>query len=105
MSSLVSFLTILSLPVLLASAGMLYWINGWVYFVFTLGYLVVYTLLLIRINPGLLNERGKFLKEGTKPFDKVFAALYLPLTYLILIISGLDAVRYGWSALPLWVGP
>ncbi len=97
------FFTTLSLPVLLASADTLYWINGWVYLGFTVGYLVAYTLLLVRINPKLLNERGKFLKEGTKPFDKVFAVVYLPLSYAILIISGLDAVRYGWSALPVWI--
>lgn len=57
----------------------------------------------MRINPRLLNERGKFVKEGTKPFDKVFGVLYLPLTYLILIIAGLDAVRYEWSIMPLWI--
>ncbi len=88
---------------LLASAGTIYWINGWVYFGFTVGYLTAYTLFLMRINPSLLNERGKFLKEGTKSFDKVYAVLYLPLTYSILIISGLDAVRYEWTTVPLWM--
>jgi len=96
-------LTILSLPLLFASAGTIYWINGWVYFGFILAYQVIFTLLLMRLNPRLLNERGKFVKEGTKPFDKVFAVLYLPLTYLILIIAGLDAVRYEWSIMPLWI--
>jgi protein-S-isoprenylcysteine O-methyltransferase Ste14 len=97
------FLNSLALPVLLASAGTIYWINGWVYFGFTFGYLIAYTLLLMRINPSLLNERGKFIKEGTKPFDKVYVVLHVPLTYLILIISGLDAVRYQWSSVPLWI--
>jgi protein-S-isoprenylcysteine O-methyltransferase Ste14 len=89
--------------VLLAAAGTIYWINGWVYFGFILSYLVVYTLLLLRINPGLLNERGKFLKEDTKSYDKVYAVLYIPLTYLTLIVSGFDAVRFEWSSMPVWV--
>jgi protein-S-isoprenylcysteine O-methyltransferase Ste14 len=97
------FFIILSLAVLLASAGTINWINGWVYFGFILVYEIVYTLLLMRINPELLNERGKFVKKGTKVFDKVFAVLYLLLSYMILIISGFDAVRYQWSTMPLWL--
>lgn len=97
------FFIILSLPVLFVSAGTIYWINGWVYFGFILAYEIIYTLILMKINPGLLNERGKFVKEGTKSFDKVYVVLYLPLSYLILIISGLDAVRYGWSIMPSWI--
>lgn len=88
---------------LLASAGTLYWINRWVHFGIIFSYLVVYTLLLVRTNPRLLNKRGRFLKEGTKPFDKVYAVFYVPLTYLILTISELDAVRYEWSSMPLWI--
>ena len=93
----------LCLPLLFASAGTIDWINGWIYFGFILGYEVVYTFLLMRINPVLLNERGKFVKEGTKTFDKIYVALYLPLSYVMVIISGLDAVRYGWSTMPLWL--
>lgn len=94
---------ILSLPVLFVSAGTICWINGWVYFVLVLAYEIIYILLLMKINPKLLNERGKFIKKGTKPFDRVYAILYLPISYLILIVSGLDAVRYGWSIMPSWI--
>lgn len=69
------------------------------YFGLILAYEIVYVLTLMRINPELLNERGKFVKEGTKSFDKIYAAIYLPLSYLILVISGLDAVRYEWSSM------
>jgi len=97
------FFIILSLPVLFISAGTLNWMNGWVYFGLIFAYELIYILLLMKINPGLLNERGKFVKEGTKSFDKVYAVLYLPLSYMVLIISGLDAVRYGWSTMHLWM--
>jgi len=97
------FFILLSLPLLLISAGKINWINGWLYFGLILVYEIVYVFLLMRINPELLNERGKFVKEGTKPFDKIYAAFYLPLSYFILIISGLDAVRYEWSTMPLGI--
>ena len=97
------FLLVISLPLLLISAGTINWINGWVYFGLTLGYEIIYTLILLKINPGLLNERGKIIREETKTFDKFYAALYLPLSYLILVISGLDAVRFQWSTMPLWI--
>ncbi|HEX3014435.1 MAG TPA: isoprenylcysteine carboxylmethyltransferase family protein [Methanobacterium sp.] len=97
------FLIIFSLPVMLISANEINWINGWVYFGFMISYEVIYTLLLMKINPKLLNERANIIKKGTKRFDKVFAVLYLPLYFLIMIISGFDAVRYGWSIMPLWL--
>lgn len=97
------FFIILSLPVLMSSAGTVYWVNGWIYFILVLTYEIAYILILMKINPGLLNERGKFIKEGTKFFDKIYAASYLPLSYLILVIAGLDAVRYHWSTMPVWL--
>ena len=51
----------------------------------------------------MLNERGKLVPEGSKLFDKIFAVLYLPLYFSILIISGIDAGRYEWTIMPLWV--
>lgn len=94
---------ILALFVLLISSGDVYWINGWMYFGFMLIYEVVYTLLLLRINPGLLNERANVIKKGAKLFDKVFAVFYLPMYFTLFIIAGFDAVRYGWSTMPIWI--
>jgi hypothetical protein len=72
---------ILALVVLLISANDLYWVNEWVYFGFMLSYEIIYMLLLMKINPGLLNERAKVIKKGSKRFDKVFAVFYLPLYF------------------------
>ena len=93
------FFIFLSIPVLFISAGTIYWINGWVYFGVILSYEIVYIFILMKINPGLLNQRGKFVKKDTKPFDKIYIVLYLPISYLILIIAGFDAVRYQWSTI------
>ncbi|MEJ2251678.1 MAG: isoprenylcysteine carboxylmethyltransferase family protein, partial [Candidatus Lokiarchaeota archaeon] len=56
---------------------------------------------LIKKNPGILNERGKILKEGTKLFDKVFTILWLPLNLVSMAIMALD-FRFSWSNLPFW---
>jgi protein-S-isoprenylcysteine O-methyltransferase Ste14 len=91
------------LAVLLISAGKIWWINAWVYFGLYLFLQVVYALVMLRINPDLLNERGKGIKEGTKTFDKLFFAFWLPLIVLTLVVSGLDAARYEWSDMYLWL--
>jgi protein-S-isoprenylcysteine O-methyltransferase Ste14 len=91
------------LIILLISAGKISWVNAWVFFGLILSYEIIYVGLFLKVNPELLNERGKVVKEGTKFFDKIYAVLYLPLYFSILIISGLDAVRYGWTIMPLWV--
>jgi len=93
----------IGLIILLLSAGKINWINAWLFFGLILGYEIVYTGLLLKINPGLLNERAKLVPKGSKFFDKIFAVLYLPLYFSILIVSGLDAGRYGWTIMPLWV--
>jgi protein-S-isoprenylcysteine O-methyltransferase Ste14 len=99
----VSFVGILlGVPALFIPAGRLDWANAWVFIGLTFAYQVVYTVFLTKVNPGMLNERGKFVKEGTKKFDKAYAAAYLPLAFTILIVAGLDA-RYHWSSVPVWV--
>jgi protein-S-isoprenylcysteine O-methyltransferase Ste14 len=92
---------VIMLVILLASAGTIVWINAWVMAGLYLVLTVVYSVAMIRKNPGLLNERGKFMKKGTKTFDKYFYAIWRPLSLAALIIAGFDAVRYGWSRLSL----
>jgi protein-S-isoprenylcysteine O-methyltransferase Ste14 len=53
-------------------------------------------------NPEILNERGKFLKEGTKSYDEKFVVFYLIGVLAAMIIMGLDAARFKWYPLPNW---
>jgi protein-S-isoprenylcysteine O-methyltransferase Ste14 len=87
--------------VLLISAGTLDWVNAWVYVGLVSAYLITYTAVCVKVNPEMLNERGRFVKEGTKSFDKAYAVLYLPLSFSIVVTCGLDAVRYRWSSMPI----
>jgi protein-S-isoprenylcysteine O-methyltransferase Ste14 len=82
-------------------AGNLAWLRGWVCIT---AYLLVMTLtgvLMRRFNPGLMQARGKW-KANTQSFDKVFLAVYLPLTLVQVFVGGMDAVRFGWMPLPEW---
>ena len=94
---------ILHLAALLVAAGTVRWINAWALAGLSLVYQAVNTAVLLRFNPELLNKRGRLIQEGTKTFDKVFVAVYAPLGLFISILCGLDAVRYGWSQMPLAV--
>ena len=87
----------LQLAMLFISAGRLSWINAWVYAGLILILQLVYTIVLINLNPQLLNERGKGFKKGTKSFDIAVLISFFLMFYVTLIISGLDAGRYGWS--------
>jgi protein-S-isoprenylcysteine O-methyltransferase Ste14 len=89
--------------VLFISAGKLAWANAWVYVGLVSAYLITYTAVCVKVNPEMINSRGSFSREGTKTFDKVYAALYLPLGFTIIVICGLDAARYRWSSMPLWL--
>ncbi len=98
-----SLLIIIGFAILFASAGTLAWINAWIYVALISVYQVISTVVLARVNPQLLNERGTVIKAGTKTFDKVWVAIVPIFTFGNLVIMGFDAVRFHWSAMPFWL--
>jgi protein-S-isoprenylcysteine O-methyltransferase Ste14 len=98
-----SILMIIGFAILFISAGTLAWINAWVYVGLVSIYWVISTVVLARVNPEMLNERGSVVKEGTKGFDKVWVAIYPVLTFGNLVVMGFDAVRFQWSFMPFWL--
>ncbi len=92
--------SLLHLGLLLVAAGKWDWLNAWVCFGLDLSYQGINAAVLKKYNPGLPAKRSRLIQKGTKPFDKVFILLYLPLAISISIVSGLDAVRFGWSQMP-----
>ena len=88
--------------ILTGLAGSLAWVNAWVYAGLALIYKAIYSMVLVKKNPELLNERGRFIKKDTKSFDKVFFGLLIPLSLAQIIVAGLDAGRFGWTNLPPW---
>ncbi|MFX1386708.1 MAG: methyltransferase family protein, partial [Promethearchaeota archaeon] len=93
-------LIIISFLALLFISGKLYWLNAWIYLGISVIYQTANVLLSIKKNPGMLNERGKIVKEGTKSFDKIFITLAMPIILISMAIIALDAVVFGWSFMP-----
>jgi protein-S-isoprenylcysteine O-methyltransferase Ste14 len=60
---------------------------------------VVVSAIFWKVAPELANQRAT-IKEGTKPWDKVFLAFYFTISLIgFPIIAGLDVGRFQWSEL------
>ena len=84
---------------LFIGAGTVNWDWAWMYSIVTfLGWLAL-SLVLIRANPELLNERGKRMKDlaGTKRWDWWIMGAYAVLLITTPLVAGLD-YRYAWTA-------
>ena len=96
----VSF-ALLNLMLLLISAGTFEWINAWAYIGFSVLFNIIGGTFLAKVNPQMLNERGKLIQGNTQSFDKVWVVPYILLFSIVSCIAGLDAVRFEWSHMPL----
>ena len=90
---LFSFLAMI--VVIFALAGRLTYWQGWL-FNGILALIVVIASMLFVNKTDLIEERAK-PGPGTKWWDKVFYALYVPAFLSIVVIAPLDAGRYGWT--------
>jgi protein-S-isoprenylcysteine O-methyltransferase Ste14 len=83
-------------------AGRLAWPRGWLYAAVFIAVSLVGTLIIQLANPSLLEARAKGVRKDTKPFDKRFYLLFLPLIVFYPLLAGLDAGRFAWAPLPGW---
>ncbi len=95
----VSFL--LMAACLFLPAGTLAWPAGWVDLILLHGWLLIGIWLLLKYNPGLLQERLTISQPNQKAWDKVFLLLYELFLFVWLVLMPLDAVRFHWSQMPL----
>ncbi len=89
--------------ILFLSAGRLDWVWGWVFLGLLAAILISHVLILVPINPELLAERSRGIRqEGAKGWDKWVATFAAGMgTVPTWIVAALD-VRFEWSAsLPL----
>jgi protein-S-isoprenylcysteine O-methyltransferase Ste14 len=92
--------SILLIGVLLfLSAGRLDWLWGWL-FLASWFLLILPSAVVMSKSPDLINERGR-RAENIKGWDKVLMGVYSLLLFAAPVVAGLDAVRCGWSAMPL----
>ena len=99
---LVYLVLFFSLPLFLA-AGTLAWPAGWVYLALFFSFVFAITSWLFRHNPALLKERMTMSRPDQKAWDKVFLALAYVSFVAWLVLMALDAVRFHWSQMPVWL--
>lgn len=99
--ALTSFLGAIG-ALLFLPAGRLDWIAAWVYLAIVTANMAVDYVYLRNQNPELIEHRMRFGK-GTKWWDKLWLVLFTPLFMAVHVVAGLDAGRFGWTAMsPFW---
>jgi len=81
-------------------AGTLNWPEAWLFILFYLTAIAGLMIWMKKKAPGLLRERMSRKKEA-KSWDRKFLGVYCFVLIVLLIIPGLDAVRFRWSEVPL----
>jgi protein-S-isoprenylcysteine O-methyltransferase Ste14 len=84
--------------VLFLTAGRLDWIAAWVYLGLNLLIVATIGLYVARRNPDLINERGR-IGQSAKSWDKVVMILYTLTMFVLMVVAGLDAVRFRWTTM------
>jgi protein-S-isoprenylcysteine O-methyltransferase Ste14 len=88
--------TLLAILLFLA-AGRIDWTLGWLFVGLWFSTKIVYLLVVGRRDPALLTERAS-RHTDTKRWDRIVMSVYLMMALLTFGVSGLDRVRYNWSA-------
>jgi protein-S-isoprenylcysteine O-methyltransferase Ste14 len=83
-------------------AGTLAWPAGWIFLAeFGLASFVM-TRWMLRHNPDLLAERmSPLIQRAQKAWDKALMSIFIVLWCAWFVVMGLDAVRLGWSHVPV----
>ncbi|MEQ1951483.1 isoprenylcysteine carboxylmethyltransferase family protein [Mesorhizobium sp. CN2-181] len=82
-------------------AGTLHWILGWLFLAVFVTASVAACLVLWRVNPIIFAARSR-VQEGTKRWDRILLAFFLPLFMTIMPVAGLDSGRFHWMPAPGW---
>jgi protein-S-isoprenylcysteine O-methyltransferase Ste14 len=83
---------------LFVPAGDIRWKEGWLFlFVYLFQGVLVW-----RTNPEVIVARSKFIRQGTKHWDKVLACFLVPPLVAIFPVAGVDW-RFQWSCPPIWL--
>jgi len=95
-----SFILLLFQALLLfISSGKIYILRFWIFIIVNFIYVIFSTILIYKINPELINQRGS-IKPDTKLWDQfLMRAHNIVLIFILPIVVGLDVVRFQWSYL------
>lgn len=99
--SLAGFMIFLGVALFLP-AGSLWWANGWLFLLVFFLWTAPSVAYLRRTNPEIFVARSK-IHEGTKGWDKVLVTFLLLAFAAEFPVAALDAGRFHWSSVPLWL--
>lgn len=96
------FTILFCLAAIFVPAGTLKWTEAWLFIVLYAVGVTAAIFWMKKKAPGLLKERMK-RKKDAKRWDRVIMLFYSIFLLVILILPGLDAVRFQWSNVSLIV--
>jgi protein-S-isoprenylcysteine O-methyltransferase Ste14 len=94
------FTILFCLAAIFIPAGTLRWTDAWLFIILYAVAVTAAVRWMKKNAPDLLKERQK-KKKDAKRWDKLFMALYSVFLLVLIILPGLDAVRFRWSSVPL----
>ncbi|PIU97873.1 MAG: isoprenylcysteine carboxyl methyltransferase [Zetaproteobacteria bacterium CG03_land_8_20_14_0_80_59_51] len=86
---------------LFGTAGTLLWLEAWAWLAMQFASSMLMTVWMWRHDPALLKSRTQLFTPGIQGRDQLFMVILGLLFIPYLLIPGLDAVRYGWSEIPI----
>jgi len=87
--------------ILFLGAGTLAWPAGWIFLLLFFSFVVVTVRRLAKCHPALLEERMSIFKPNPKR-DSMFLLLCAA-SLIWLVVMPLDAARFHWSQIPIWL--
>jgi len=89
--------------ILFLAAGTGGWASGWLFLALFFGFVIVLSDWLARTNPALLSERMNGTMRDQQRQDTLVLLIINVLFLAWLVVMPLDAVRFRWSVVPVWV--
>jgi len=97
------FVFLLSGILFFGSAGTLKWLEAWLYLIITISGMTYSVVWMKKKDPRLLRDRMCFDKKSPKGVDRIILLLYVIFIFILIALPGFDAVRFHWSALPVFI--
>ena len=102
LGAMVVYLTYTSLSFFVAYGSMV-WTVAWLVLAVSVFYYISLLVLGLKYSPEVLKERATSLRAAGDSWDRFIFPAYILSTIVLNIVAGLDAGRFGWSAVPVIV--
>jgi protein-S-isoprenylcysteine O-methyltransferase Ste14 len=95
---------VVTAALLFVPAGTIFWPAAWIFLLVLYGFGLALGLRMAKLDPGLLKERlSPPLQSAQEGWDKILLPSVLLLMLAWLAVIALDAERFRWSDVPLWL--